>query len=268
MAVLPLLNRFSYEVTMSIPLLEYTPISRNHRVAKFEVPGDEAPRVFNTEIASSNSEMEDLIQAAYRQVFNEQQMLASHRQRELESQLRSGQLSVQGFMRGLALSPSFRRLNYESNNNYRFAQMCVQRLLGRDVYSDREKISWSIVLATQGLNGFIDSLLTSTEYQEAFGENTVPYQRRRILPQRVKGEVSFAHMPRYGKDHLVTLEQLGNRYSETGRGWSSPNFTVDYNWRPPQSSRQVGAALTYAGAAFVGFLALGTVLSWFGFISF
>jgi phycobilisome rod-core linker protein len=253
---------------MSIPLLEYTPISRNHRVANFEVPGDEAPRVFNTEIASSNSEMEDLIQAAYRQVFNEQQMLASHRQRELESQLRSGQLSVQGFMRGLALSPSFRRLNYESNNNYRFVQMCVQRLLGRDVYSDREKISWSIVLATQGLNGFIDSLLTSTEYQEAFGENTVPYQRRRILPQRAKGEVSFAHMPRYGKDHLVTLEQLGNHYSETGRGWSGPSFTVDYNWRPPQSTRQVGAALTYAGAAFVGFLALGTILSWFGFISF
>lgn len=30
--------------------------------------------------------------------------------------------------------------------------MCIQRVLGRDVYNDREKLAWSIVLATKGLN--------------------------------------------------------------------------------------------------------------------
>lgn len=261
---------------MTIPLLEYKPISRNHRVANYEVPGDETPRKFTTETSLSNSAilsnsaMEDVINAAYRQVFNEQQMLSWHRQRELESQLKSGKISVRDFVRGLALSPSFRRLNYESNNNYRFVQMCVQRILGRDVYSDREKISWSIVLATEGLNGFVDGLLNSSEYLENFGDHTVPYQRRRILPQRTKGEVSFAHMPRYGSDHLATLEKLGSRYGATGLGWGGPggpNFAVDYTWRPPVATRQLGAALTYAGVGFVALLAMGTILSWFGFVS-
>jgi phycobilisome rod-core linker protein len=66
---------------------------------------------------------------------------AATEQQTLESQLRSGQISVKEFIKGLATSDSFRRLNFDSNNNYRFAKMCVQRILGRDVYSDREKIS-------------------------------------------------------------------------------------------------------------------------------
>ncbi len=66
--------------------------------------------------------------------------------------------------------------------------MCVQRLLGRDVYQEQEKLAWSIVLATSGLQGFIDALLDSEEYMNNFGYDTVPYQRRRILPQRGSGE--------------------------------------------------------------------------------
>ena len=94
--------------------------------------------------------MDALISAAYRQIFNEQQLLKSNRQTFLESQLRFGQLSVRDFIRGLATSDPFRQRNYECNNNYRFVQMCVQRILGREVYSDREKLAWSIVLATKG----------------------------------------------------------------------------------------------------------------------
>jgi hypothetical protein len=74
-------------------------------------------------------------------------------------------------------------------------------------------------------------------------------------------------MPRYGSDHLAKLEKLGSQYSATGRGWGGPNFTVDYNWRPPLAVRQVGAALSYAGVGFVALLALGTILSWFGLVS-
>nr|AAB21895.1 CpcG=C-phycocyanin-associated rod-core polypeptide [Calothrix sp., PCC 7601, phycobilisomes, Peptide Partial, 34 aa] [Calothrix] len=33
----------------AIPLLEYTPISQNQRVASLEVPGDEQPRTFSTD---------------------------------------------------------------------------------------------------------------------------------------------------------------------------------------------------------------------------
>ncbi|NBD16677.1 MAG: phycobilisome rod-core linker polypeptide CpcG [Cyanobacteria bacterium] len=191
---------------MPLPLLEYAPSSQNQRVKGFEIPGDERSRIYNyPQDLLSLSEIESIIIAAYRQIFHEQQMLASNRQLLLESQLKSGQITVKDFVRGLVLSDSFRRLNYEVNNNYRFVEICVQRVLGRPVYSDREKIAWSIVLATQGIQGFIDEVLESDEYSSNFGENIVPYQRRRILPQREQGELPFERMPRYGTDYRDQL---------------------------------------------------------------
>lgn len=191
---------------MPLPLLEYAPSSQNQRVKGFEIPGDEQSRLYNyPQDLLSLSDIESIIVAAYRQIFHEQQMLASNRQLLLESQLKSGQITVKDFVRGLVLSDSFRRLNYEVNNNYRFVEICVQRVLGRPVYSDREKIAWSIVLATQGIQGFIDEVLESDEYSSNFGENIVPYQRRRILPQREQGELPFERMPRYGTDYRDQL---------------------------------------------------------------
>lgn len=190
---------------MTIPVLDYTPTSQNQRVTNFEVYGDEQPRVYTVENSLSSSEMDAVIWAAYRQIFHEQQMLSSNRQVCLESQLKAGQISIKDFIRGLATSDSFRRLNYEVNNNYRFVELCVQRILGRQIYNDREKLAGSIVLATQGLPAFIDDLLDSEEYITNFGENTVPYQRRRILPQQASGELPFERFARYGTDYRDRL---------------------------------------------------------------
>lgn len=190
---------------MSIPLLEYAPSSQNQRVIGFEVPGDEQPRIYTTENLLSATEMDDLITAAYRQIFHEQQMLSSNRQIFLESQLRARQITVKDFIYGLVLSDSFRRLNYDANNNYRFVEICVQRILGRKIYSDREKFAWSIVLATKGLKGLINDLLNSEEYINNFGNDTVPYQRRRVLPQHSQGELPFERMARYGTDYRDKL---------------------------------------------------------------
>ena len=85
------------------------------------------------------SDIDEIIWACYRQIFNEQQIIKHHRQTALESQLSSGQITVREFIRGLLLADSFRRLNYESNNNYRFVEMCIQRVLGRNDYNNQEK---------------------------------------------------------------------------------------------------------------------------------
>ncbi|MBF2098203.1 MAG: phycobilisome rod-core linker polypeptide [Gloeomargaritaceae cyanobacterium C42_A2020_066] len=197
---------------MALPLLGYGPTSQNVRVAGYEIPGDEQPRVFTTENLLSSVDMDGLIWAAYRQVFSEHQMLKANRQTILESQLRYGQITVRDFIRGLATSETFRRYNYDFNDNYRFVSLLVQRLLGRDVYGQREQIAWSIVLGTKGLKGFVDALLSSEEYLTNFGEHTVPYQRRRVLPQRVQGETPFnLKTPRYGAYYRKKLgfPQLG-----------------------------------------------------------
>ena len=181
---------------MAIPLLEYAPKSQNVRVEGFEVSGDEKPTIFTTENILSPSDMDNLIESAYRQIFFH--AFKWDREKVLESQVRNGQLTVRDFIRGLLLSKTYRSSFYDKNSNYRFVEQTVQRVLGRDVYSEREKIAWSIVVATKGLQGFVDELLNSDEYLGNFGYDTVPYQRRRNLPGRDLGETPFnIKSPRY-----------------------------------------------------------------------
>jgi phycobilisome rod-core linker protein len=181
---------------VALPLLEYAPKSQNQRVSGYDVGNDDQPKVFSTDNLLSSSDMGNLIEAAYRQIFFH--AFASDREKFLESQLRNGQITVRDFIRGLLLSDTFKKSFYNLNNNYRFVEQCVQRVLGRDVYNEREKIAWSIVVATKGIRGFVDQLLDSEEYLDSFGYSTVPYQRRRNLPGRAAGEMPFnLKSPRY-----------------------------------------------------------------------
>jgi phycobilisome rod-core linker protein len=241
--------------TMVLPLLKYGPTSSNHRVAGFEMGGDEQPRVHSADTVLAPSEMDDLIRAVYRQILNEQQMTRCTQQIALESQLRSGQITVREFVQGVATSDVFRRRNYETNNNYRFAQMCVQRLLGRDIYNDQEKYALSIVAATKGLNGLVDHLVNSEEYLANFGDTIVPYQRRRILAQRTTGDLPFARMARYDEFYRDNLA-----VSKGGFGSMGMN---DYRWawqkNPPAVLAQAWNGIILVGAGTIA-LALAAAL--------
>ncbi|HSM82174.1 MAG TPA: phycobilisome rod-core linker polypeptide [Nodosilinea sp.] len=246
---------------MTLPLLAYGPSSQNQRVEGYEVPGDEQSGIFTLEQNHAIEEVDALITAAYRQIFHEQQMLKSNRQTLLESQLRGGMISVRDFVRGLAVSDAFRTWNYEVNNNYRFAELCVQRLLGRKVYDDKETLAWSMVLATQGVEGLVDALVGSDEYMTSFGDRTVPYQRRRVLPQRSQGELPFERAPRYTHDHLTTLEALGYDFSADRRLAQGDWMTT------PDGVRKAAGAVTAGLAIFLGLVAIAVILSWFGWIT-
>ena len=180
---------------MPIPLLEYAPTTQNSRIKGYEVPGDEQPRIFSTDNLLSSGDLAVLIEAAYRQIFFH--AFAADREKFLESQLRSGQITVRDFIRGLCLSNTFTNSFYNLNSNYRFVTHCVQKVLGRDVYSDAEKIAWSIVIGTKGRAGFINDLLNSEEYLENFGDSIVPFQRRRVLPSGTSELPFNIQSPRY-----------------------------------------------------------------------
>jgi len=189
---------------LAIPLLNYAPNSQNTRVAGFEVGGDEQPRIYNAESLYSASDMDVLIEAAYRQIFFH--AFKSDREIALESQLRNKQITVRDFIRGLLLSETFKNSFYDKNSNYRFVQHCIQKVLGREPYSEKEKIAWSIVVVNKGIKGFVDELLNSDEYLENFGYDIVPYQRRRNLPSRELGERPFnISSPRYDAYHRGIL---------------------------------------------------------------
>ncbi len=188
---------------MAIPLLAYAPTCPNQRVDALGAPDDEAI-VYSTDDLFSPTDMGNLINAVYRQIF----FHAFKRDREvvLESQLRNRQITVRDFIRGLLISNTFIDSFYNKNSNYRFVEHCIQKVLGRKVYSEAEKIAWSAVLMTKGVKGFVDDLLNSDEYVENFGENTVPYHRRRLLPSRATGEIPFnITSPRYDAYHRDKL---------------------------------------------------------------
>ena len=177
---------------MSIPILSYSIATQNQRVNGFEAnPGEEQPKIYTTDNLPTAYEMDEIIWACYRQIFSEHQILSITRDPFLESQLRFNQIKVKDFIAALVLSDSFRYLNYDANNNYRLVEICVQRILGRDVYNEREKLAYSVILADKGFKNFIKLLMSSEEYMENFGETIVPYQRRRLIAQRIKGEVPF-----------------------------------------------------------------------------
>ncbi len=182
---------------MALPLLEYKPSSQNHRVKSFGTAdqNEDTPYVYRLEDVSSYMDMENIIWAAYRQVFSEHEILKFNRQKHIESQLKNGSLTVRDFIRGLAKSEAFYRLVVSVNNNYRLVDITLKRLLGRSAYNKEEEIAWSIVIGTKGFGGFVDAIVDSDEYTEAFGDNTIPYQRKRLV-DRPHNLVT----PRYGED--------------------------------------------------------------------
>jgi phycobilisome rod-core linker protein len=143
---------------MAVPLLAYPPSCPKQRVDPLGAPDDEAI-IYSTDDRFSPTEMDDLINAAYRQIFFH--AFKWDRETILESQLRNRQITVRGFIRGLLLSNTFIDSFYNKNSNYRFVEHCIQKVLGRRVYNETEKIAWSAVVMTKGVKGFVDKLLDS-----------------------------------------------------------------------------------------------------------
>jgi len=216
---------------MPIPILQYSLATQNQRVNGFETyPGEEQPKVYTTDNLPTALEMDEIIWACYRQIFSEHQILSMTRDPFLESQLRFNQIKIKDFITSLLLSDSFRYLNYDVNNNYRIVEMCVQRVLGRDVYNEREKLAYAVILADKGFKAFIKLLINSTEYIENFGETIVPYQRRRMITQRSKGEMPF---------NLKT-PRLNSSYSGKQNSAQLLSSTAVRKFRPQEQAPKAG----------------------------
>lgn len=196
---------------MALPLLDYKPTTQNHRVRSFGIAdqNEDTPYIYRVEDVSSETDFRDLVFAVYRQVFSEHETLRFNRQITLETRFKNGSITVRDFVRELAKSERFYSTVVAVNSNYRLVQICLKRFLGRDSYNKDEEIAWSIKIATLGFNGFVDALLDSEEYTQAFGDYTVPYQRKRM-----EGRPFNLVTPRYAEE--AYRESYG---------------TVKYDWR-------------------------------------
>jgi hypothetical protein len=116
-----------------------------------------------------------LIRAVYKQVLGNQYVMDSERLTQAESLFKNGYLSVREFVRSVAKSGLYRSRFFENCNPYHFIELNHKHLLGRAPQNKAEMLHHFTILQEQGVDAEIDSYIDSAEYQERFGEETVPY---------------------------------------------------------------------------------------------
>ncbi len=134
---------------MAIPVRNYSLKSQNSRVNNLAGNSDSIKYQATGEISSSGTstrrDMDSLIDQAYKQIFFH--AMTCDKDKYLESQLRSGYITMRDFVRGLLLSERFQQGYYQCSSNYRMVDQVVGRVLGRSVSGESERLAWSIIIA-------------------------------------------------------------------------------------------------------------------------
>lgn len=140
--------------------------------ARPKAPGSLGAKVFK----GSEQSTPVMIAAVYRQVFG-RMPYAGQELSVPESRLNNGEITIREFVKDVAKSESFRKTYWTSLYVMKAVEYIHRRLLGRPTYGRQETNKYFDVCAKQGFYALIDAIMDSKEYTEAFGEDTVPYER-------------------------------------------------------------------------------------------
>ncbi|MGD1855245.1 MAG: phycobilisome rod-core linker polypeptide [Leptolyngbyaceae cyanobacterium] len=157
----------------------------------------------------SLEKIEVIIRAVYRQVLGNAHVMESERLVVPESQLKYGEISGREFVCSEAIAELYRSLFADSCYRYRTMELNFKHLLGRAPQSFEELRAHSNILDTEGYEADIDSYIDSDEYNNAFGENIVPYNRgyRTVTGQTMLG---FTNMMELTKSISSSDKNLAN----------------------------------------------------------
>lgn len=139
---------------------------------------DQIPATGNTQasVRFSESSTQAVINAAYRQIFG-RDVYSGQRLKTAENKLENGEITVREFIRCLAKSEVFRKMYWSSLYVMKAVEYIHRRLLGRPTYGRQETNKYFDICAKKGFYALVDAIMDSPEYNQAFGEDTVPYER-------------------------------------------------------------------------------------------
>ncbi|ARI80234.1 phycobilisome rod-core linker polypeptide [Microcystis aeruginosa] len=213
--------------------------------ARGEFPGTLGPKVFrlNNELPGSSngvsvkfgeSSTQRVILAAYRQVFG-RMPYEGQRLSVAEIKLENGDITLREFIKTLAKSETFRKIYWTPLYVVKAIEYIHRRLLGRPTYGRQEMNQYFDICSKKGFYALIDAIIDSAEYTEAFGEDTVPYERY-LTPQGMQ-----LRMVRLGN----LREDIGQRVDkeETPRFIELGTPSVSIRTEPDIQSR-VGQGVT------------------------
>lgn len=184
-----------------------------------------------------------MIRAAYFQVFG-RDVYEGQRLKVAEIKLENGEITVREFIRQMAKSDLFRKLYWSSLYVTKAIEYIHRRLLGRPTYGRQENNRYFDICAKQGFYALIDALIDSPEYSEAFGEDTVPYERY-LTPQGVAlrslrvGSIGEDIGTRVDKEETPALSSLVKSLKHEQNQISSPasiKVSIGSGNRPKPSS--------------------------------
>ncbi|NCR41340.1 MAG: photosystem I reaction center subunit X [Microcystis aeruginosa W13-11] len=213
--------------------------------ARGEFPGTLGPKVFrlNNELPGSSnglsvkfgeSSTQRVILATYRQVFG-RMPYEGQRLSVAEIKLENGDITLREFIKTLAKSETFRKIYWTPLYVVKAIEYIHRRLLGRPTYGRQEMNQYFDLCSKKGFYALIDAIIDSPEYTEAFGEDTVPYERY-LTPQGMQ-----LRMVRLGN----LREDIGQRVDkeETPRFIELGTPSVSIRTEPDIQSR-VGQGVT------------------------
>ncbi|MEA5488941.1 MULTISPECIES: phycobilisome rod-core linker polypeptide [Pseudanabaena] len=127
-------------------------------------------------ITNSESSTQAVIRALYLQIigfipYSGQRLTLA------EIKLENGDISVREFVRMLAKSPIFRDRYWTKLYVCKAIEFTHRRLLGRPTYGRPEMNAYFDLASKKGFYAVVDAILDTKEYEQAFGEDTVPYER-------------------------------------------------------------------------------------------
>ena len=129
------------------------------------------PSIRNTEAST-----QAVIQAVYVQILGNSGY-AGERNTVEEIKLENGDLSLREFVRQVARSDAFRRRYWSGLYICKAIEVMHRRILGRPTFGRWEIDAYFDVAARKGFYGVVDAMVNSREYNDCFGEDTVPYER-------------------------------------------------------------------------------------------
>jgi len=94
-----------------------------------------------------------------------------------ENRLENGDINLREFIRQVACSNPFRRRYWEGLYITKAIEVIHRRLLGRPTFGRWEIDALFDTAARKGFYGVVDALVSSKEFSDCFGDDTVPYER-------------------------------------------------------------------------------------------
>ena len=124
----------------------------------------------------TESSTQKIIGAVYRQVFG-RDLYEGQGLKVEEIKLENGDITLREFIRAVAKSETFLKMYWTPLYVTKAIEYIHRRLLGRPTYGRQEINAYFDICAKKGFYALVDAILDSKEYEEAFGEDTVPYER-------------------------------------------------------------------------------------------